>query len=370
MEVYPVGGYKTISLNQLANGVSELLSKRISFAAFRMYLASFEIVARREAARRLGGAESSFKPVYEVEEWQKLCVCANSRAARKALRELNKASIGVFDKSNITHRDTPTEGARELLSKLCPSRSGARLIPVPRRLIRFMAASGSRAEVLTLLGYIMRGLSLHRRGEVRGVGRAKLSLLAEVMNISRASAQRARATLIGHCIISPDSTENQWVLNKHGAHFEINLEWGVDNPQHTQMSPQAPKNNIQMRPPYRDKRTLNRLETREPSSSVCVRQLERGKGGEAKLRKPNIHAVVNEDLWRISRMQALYEQAIKARLVKSSQASRLAFFAAAIRARNLDNAPKIFSGIIRKGLWHHITQAEEDLALRALKRAA
>ena len=57
-------------------------------------------------------------------------------------------------------------------------------------------------------------------------------------------------------------------------------------------------------------------------------------------------------------------------LVQASEASALAFMAAAIRARNVreGDSVRIFVGIIRRGLWQHITQAEEDEARRALAR--
>ena len=55
--------------------------------------------------------------------------------------------------------------------------------------------------------------------------------------------------------------------------------------------------------------------------------------------------------------------------MQACESSALNFVAAAIRARSVDgDAPKVFMGIIKKKLWHHITQAQEQKANGVLKK--
>ena len=84
-----------------------------------------------------------------------------------------------------------------------------------------------------------------------------------------------------------------------------------------------------------------------------------------------MHDVKREDLENFSRTEALYEQAVWAGWVERSEARFLAWFAAAVRAKSAGgagNPVRIFNGIVRRGLWHHVTQAEEDRARQAIAR--
>lgn len=55
-------------------------------------------------------------------------------------------------------------------------------------------------------------------------------------------------------------------------------------------------------------------------------------------------------------------------LISGSEADVINWVAASIRAREIENPGRIFMGIIKQKLWHHVTQAQEDQALEALKK--
>ena len=75
------------------------------------------------------------------------------------------------------------------------------------------------------------------------------------------------------------------------------------------------------------------------------------------------------DLQRLSRLRALYAQATAAKWLAHSEANFRNFVAAAARATRVDgDAVRVFVGIVRRGLWHHLTIDDEDRALNALKR--
>lgn len=84
---------------------------------------------------------------------------------------------------------------------------------------------------------------------------------------------------------------------------------------------------------------------------------------------PSLNRIVPEDLCRFDRLEQLYFQAAKRRWIDPCEAMALNFVAAAVRSRQVARDPvKVFVAIVRKGLWHHITQAQEDRARCALLR--
>ena len=73
--MYLESGYKTITPIQLCNALAALETGDISFRAFRVYLASFSLVAIREAAgrvRRKSGRRGEVTPRFRVEELARL----------------------------------------------------------------------------------------------------------------------------------------------------------------------------------------------------------------------------------------------------------------------------------------------------------
>src|SRR5439155_6956412 len=87
-------------------------------------------------------------------------------------------------------------------------------------------------------------------------------------------------------------------------------------------------------------------------------------------KKPSIRNIQLEDLNRFSRTEALYWQAVEQGLVEHSENQALNWLAAAVRAKTvLSGDPvRIFAGIVRQKLWHHVTSEQEDRARRALNR--
>jgi hypothetical protein len=86
-------------------------------------------------------------------------------------------------------------------------------------------------------------------------------------------------------------------------------------------------------------------------------------------RQPDLRDIRNDDLRRLDRVAALYRQAVRVGWLAGSEANALNFAAAAVRAREVDGDPaRVFVSLVRRGLWHHITQAQEERARRALSR--
>jgi len=85
---------------------------------------------------------------------------------------------------------------------------------------------------------------------------------------------------------------------------------------------------------------------------------------------PDFGNVLPEDLPHLSRMECLFRQAVDRGFLRGSEMDALNFLGASIRARAVKarDPVRVFVGIVRRGLWSHITCAEEERARAALVR--
>ena len=119
-------------------------------------------------------------------------------------------------------------------------------------------------------------------------------------------------------------------------------------------------------PPYMNRELSSRNENQKPRQT-------RGRWGsknqEGKNR-PDLRNIRPDDLTDSTRLDALLSQAIANGAVTSSQAARLQWFGAAERAVEVatHNPCGFFAAIIRQGLWHHVSNEQEDAARRKLAK--
>ena len=119
-------------------------------------------------------------------------------------------------------------------------------------------------------------------------------------------------------------------------------------------------------PPIEDKETsYRRIKNQETHSAeaagVCTRR--------ENPTPPRLERILPEDLGRMSRLEQLFIQAAQRGWFVPSEANALNFLAAAARATLVGyDPPRLFAGLVRRGLWSHITQAQEDLARTSLMR--
>jgi len=286
--------------------------------------------------------------------------------------------------------------------------SKGKLIPIPRRILRFLASCEKRSTFLTLLSYLERSMAFDR-GLIKNAGTCKASLIAEKTGLTIRSVRAARKDLLTLGIITPDTTRYQKKLNRDGAYFTINLSWfetkpevinrkgsegiiknpvaekpvlsacsvkptqAVDNLRTVSrvIAPLLVKNSPKISPPYRNKITSKELrnqKTQDRSSNLSG--VYTTNFGKEKIQAPKIYDVKKEDLESFGRTETLYFQAIKRGLIENSEASAINFLAAAVRARSVEagDSVKVFMGIIRKKLWKNIRMADEDRALLALRK--
>lgn len=377
-------GYKAITPIKLLNGVSAYKSGTISFKALRVYLSCFELEAIREAAKRSNktkARQSSDLVCFRKEELISLTGGLSLRSIGKSLKELETASLMRFSKEGIIFTETPANRAsRELIEETLSGRKGTRAIPIPRRLIKLLGGLTKPALFLTLIGYILRGLSIDRRtGLVNPRGTVKASWIAEAFGLSLRAVRSARTELVSLGIISKDINSYQRKLNRHGAYFELNLEWSkaesrgeseaqtVDNfvTSCTEFAPPKAQKCTEFAPPIEilitSKEDKNQKTRGTNPTGICNQTF---KGGGS----PSIKDVQPEDFREFSKNEVLYWQAVALGLINHSEANVLNWVSASIRARETENPARIFMGIIKKKLFHHITQAQEETARKAISR--
>ncbi len=377
-------GYKAITPIQLLNGVSAYKSGEISFKALRVYLSCFELEAIREAAKRsqkLKGLKAKDWVSYEKEELISLTGGLTLRSIGKSLKELERASLMYFSKERIIFTETPTNRtSRELIEETLSGRKGTRAIPVPRRLIKLLGSLTKPALFLTLIGYILRGLSIDRTtGVINPKGTVKASWIADAFGLSLRAVKSSRAELVSLEIIAKDVNSYQRKLNRDGAYFELNLKWskgesrGESEAQtvhnfatsKTEFAPPVLQNSTEFAPPIERPKTSkehkNQKTWRSKPSGVCNQTFK-------EKTPPNIRDIQLDDFREFSRNEILYWQAVNLGVIAHSEANALNWVSASIRARETENPPSIFMGIIKKQLFHHVTQAQEETARNAIKR--
>ena len=392
------GGYKTQTIMQIGNLFSALTSEKISFRGVRLYFASLVIVAAREAAKRSRMQTKRrgdlVVPRYLFKELSRLTGCPLSRI-RGELRSLERAGLLLFSETEISFTESALPGSLDLTGELAGGRSPMRPIPFPRPVLRYLAGCRRVATCMTMIAYCLRGLTISREGEVAGKGTAKASWIGEVTGLSIRAVRSARAGLIELGFIADDEGSNQWKLNRDGAYFSINLSWekqprvihsggerrdiqqsrseapAVDNscPQCSSFAPPAVQNCSSFAPPYKDKKTSSNEELKNQKTRTCGGE-QTGKSGfyTKKIKRPVLKDIHQEDLRRVSSLEILYRQALKAKWLEPSEANFQNFVAAAARATRINgDSVRVFVAIVKGKLWHHITAEQEERAREVIK---
>lgn len=354
-------GYKLIRANQLLAALSALNTGQISFRSFRVYLASHELLAIREAAERSTGTSS--RPArrrFREAEIAKLIGRGELAAVSRELGALRRVGLLSFAESNIALRDDIPCGIEE---GLLGGRGERRLVPVPRKVLAFLAACPKPALAKTVVAYLLRGLTLERSGEIRAAGTVKISWICKLCKISERAARSARAELIRLGWISKDTGSFQRKLNRDGAYFLINKAWGRVA---REIAPPRAERSRGFAPPLGRPETPSELKNQKLATREGSGFCEKVRGG-----KPRLSNILPDDIRKPGRLRELFEQATNAGWLERSEANLLNFAGAAVRAnRAAGDSVRIFVGIVRKRLWHHISHEDEERGRAVLKQSA
>jgi len=373
--VYQVqGGYRVIRARELITLIEARKAGNITFTGLRAYLGCHILAASRFNARG---------PVrYTVKELrQRLGKDVSEAGIKTALEQLERRELLKFREEGIeflaAERPQPSHGPHwSAAAKL--HTDPARPVPIPRFILRAILRHRKPAEVLAVLAHLVR--CLWKKGkQIVSKGLVKASWVAALCGISERAVQSARRWMQEKKFLRSEKV-GQHVLNRHGGCFVIALEQPEEGKaakrrvSHSLKRSRsgagrsaAAKGTGKFAPPYKQVLPSKSTSTTNQKDNPAL-------GGEAgvlsrKSRKPTLKDIKLDDLHRVSHLEELYKQATAAKWLPDCEANVRNFVAAAVRAtRASGDAVRIFVGIVRRGLWHHITQEQEDRAAQALRR--
>ncbi|MCK6570128.1 hypothetical protein L6V77_03350 [Myxococcota bacterium] len=347
------GGYRAMTPIHVCNALAAYDEGLVRYRTLRTYFACVAVLAVREAAAR-GRGERPKRAGEAVHAAELARLTGTAEAIAVAdLKRLAKAGLVTRERDIVRLVDDALPCAVELLELVSPSRSWSRPIPVPRPWLRFLARCPRPAVAKVLLAHGLRGLSLERgSGAVRNRGTLKATWVADVFAVSLRAVKAARATLVATGLIARDEGSSQWKLNRDGSYFELNLTWRANG-----SARRREPIGIDSAPPVKRLGTPSDLEDQRTARAGVPLG-------------PDFRNVQREDLERFARMETLFWQAVDRRWLRESEMDVLNFLAAAVRARfgKARDPVRVFVAIVRRGLWTHITCAEEERARAALAR--
>jgi hypothetical protein len=356
----PAGGFVFISAKAILAAWWALSERHIALRDLRVWLACFELSARRQAA------QTKRRPRYTVDELHKLVGGVGGAHIRKSIRRLEAVGLLTWTETAIHPGDQrfslPSEELADFEDWVSGVTNHDRHVPVPRKIIRHLAGTQCRADIATAFGHLLRCL-YYRNKRCNSGGRCKARWIADTFGIHLRTVKAARSRLVslGWLLVGA-CTQTQ--LNRWGPHVVVNLAWDPGRPK-SKSPPRETFSTTELPPPIKNSELFyRRSETHEPATRRPV--------GVAKqrLEKPVLHRIALTDLKSPKRLDLLCAQAVKRGIIGSSQFDRLQFFSAARHALNhgTSNPPGLFNWLIRLHKWEHITCEDEDQARRILKR--
>lgn len=353
-EGVPVGGFVFVSATGLLAAWWAYKRGLIGFRDFRVWLASHELVAQR------CGLDAKRLPRFRIEELHKLVGGVGGEHLRASVRRLQAASLLTWSDTSIRHLvrlSALPEDSQAFVSRVTNHR---RKIPVPRRLLRLLAAESRPVMVATAVGHLCRCM-YYRNNRCSPSGLCKASWIADHLEVDERNVKAARKELEKRGVLIRDKASQKF-LNWKGVPMRFNLHWkGISR--RTETPPQAVVFGSETPPPIRTGISLSRSKNQKPAAVGPHGVRKRTGGG------PRLSHIEVIDLQDPRRLVVLHAQAKRCGYVTNSEADRLKFFAAAEHARGKGtrNAPGLFATIVRRGLWEFVSQSEEDAARRRVR---
>ena len=239
-----------------------------------------------------------------------------------------------------------------------------RPVPVPRRILCYLAELHRPVLIATTVGHLLRGLFL-RDGVCVSGGRCKASWISEVFGVDMRNVKFARRELArcGWVVAVPSS---QTAMNRWGQAFVLSLEWCFkDDSAAQRIPPRRQKFAPDSPPPGENKKLLIGYGNQKPAQRGPVGACAR----KGSFRVPSLRKIVFDDLEQPTRTARLFEDAVRLGKVKNTSSDRLLVFAAAAhsKARGVRNPAGLFVWLVRNRCWSHINQRDEDSARATLR---
>jgi hypothetical protein len=339
--------------------------RHIQLKDLRVWFAAQELVARR------CGFKDEQTPHYGIEELSR--VIAGRGGEKDSLRRLQQVGLLTWSTSDITFATEPSDlhvnnlgGLQAMLAHIPNNR---RKVPVPRQIVRFIAAPSKRCVIATILGHLIRCLYYHSGQCVSG-GFCKAAWIAEVFVVDLRNVKAARRFLSEDLGWLEVVRVPQSLLNRYGQRVVINLLWdgsAVDTSMREPSELPPPEAHMATGLPPLEEHTkpLQELKHQKPSGGGT----SAGVLGTTTEAPPSLRHLVPADLRDTSRLLSLFDEAHERGIIGGSDSERLTFIATAERSRltATTNPPGFFAELVRRRLWHFVTQDDEDRAHTRLR---
>jgi len=339
------GGWLALTVTQVLLPWWLYAEKHLQLLDVRVWFACAEMRERRRFT------EEGREPSYKLAEVVKLVGGKGLSRIRASLKRLRDVGLIQWDGKTLELAASPDQvkvedltGFWEMLELVQNNR---RKVPVPRRIVRFIAGGASRAETATILGHLLR-CSYLRGGGVDSVGNCTSTWVAEVFGVNGTRVKQARARLVRLGMFIEHDQE-QWHRNRYGSRIEVNLQWSRETPatvgegapgttQGTESRPPVAVINNQRATPYRETGSLptEGSKNQNPGGEAPKTQSGSSKKTNQKaeeLKAPSLVHVVDEDLRNTERLLVLHGQATERGLVPTGERGELEFVALAEHAR-------------------------------------
>jgi hypothetical protein len=347
----PEGGFCFISSTSLLAVWEAYKRAQIRMVDLRTWFGCFELVARR------CGLQNGRHAHYSLNE---LALVVGDARVVGAVRRLEAAGLLRWRADGIDLTMAEPDGAVSSDTTL-----RRRPVPVPRRLIRFLAKGTSRATLATVLGHLLTCL-WYRQGECVSGGRCKASWIARRFGVDVRNVKAARKRLLALGWLEAIPTD-QISLNRWGMGIVWNMGFHV---KHNESSPPMAAAAKQTPPPILKKELSTRTEQRTGVCRIPDRMGSQIERSSSDLTPPKLRDVQPADLIDDARLARLMEQARSRGWVNGSECDRLRFYGAAEHARacGQSNPPGLFVWMLKHQRWDFISQQDEDRARRRLRR--
>src|SRR5262249_21674201 len=188
----------------------------------RVWLGTLELVEKR------CGAAPDVPAHYGPEELRRLLRVPRRAPVTAGLQQLEELgllawspqAIRLLPQAQALQEALGQDGYQTLRAQLAP---GLRWVPVPRRLLRWLAQEGQPGLIATACGVLLRCMRYKARQCMAG-GRVAAAWIATVFGVAERTVQRALQTLQG-CGWLARLTVQPGRERPHGRYTVINLAW-------------------------------------------------------------------------------------------------------------------------------------------------
>ena len=319
---------------------------------------------------------------------------ADIRASLKSLAEVRlleaRKSRMRFAKSITEFAESDVPAASEMLDGITNRR---RVIRVPRRLVRELATGMSKAVMATVYAHLIRCVYFQAaKRRYRIDGRCKASWIADTFCVSERAVVTARRKLIDQgWLILLESP--QWQLNRYGLRLAVDLAWSAaaqsvaqgERPMagmgdvakrrcgNVATSPTSAPAPVTKRSSSHQAKTAGR--TSDPTSnSTLLRKnttpAPQARNGVRKRTKREgkhwLGRLEVRDLVEPERLEQVRQKLVRKGLLNESESDRHRLLCAAAHAMSKANTNPcgLFYVMFRDGLWHHVTERDEQAVAR------